>query len=580
MQIAIYDKYDAGIDYSNHFNFEFDEFYLVDSNLKKVLVKDLDKQLISDVIEEYDLVITVGADSTKHVAGLTRISEKQGKVFDNKFIPLTSPRAAKIHPAALPAFAKAVRDINNYVNGTTDTKVELDLTLLDSEDLAMKYLNNVAGCGVIAVDTETSGLSFYNDYVLGISISHKEHQGVYIPIEFMTDTVIAKLRSIFESGIKIVFHNAKFDMHHIKASFGILPPKVWEDTMMLHYMLDETQGSHGLKAIALKYTDIGDYEADLDEWKSTYCRSHGLKKEDFSYEYIPIDIIFPYAATDTAVTIAAYYLFFPKVSSNKGLNRVYTRLLKPGLGAMFQLEENGIPFDKDRLESGKEFLTRRIAEKTKELATYPEVKKFEDFQGVALNTNSVQQLRGLLFGTLGLNPSGIMTDTGEHSTNAESLEKIAEQHPIAKTILEIRKLTKILNTYAVKLLKNIDSDGRLRTNFNLTTTTSGRLSSSGAFNAQQIPREGIGKYIVKGALKARPGYKIVSQDLATAEVYVAAVLSGDVALQGIFKTGGDLHSQMAKAIFNLTCPVEDIKELHAELRSAIKAITFGINGAL
>jgi DNA polymerase I-like protein with 3'-5' exonuclease and polymerase domains len=99
------------------------------------------------------------------------------------------------------------------------------------------------------------------------------------------------------------------------------------------------------------------------------------------------------------------------------------------------------------------------------------------------------------------------------------------------------------------------------------------LSSSGKFNAQQLPRDNP---VVKGSIKAPPGYKIVSQDLVTAEMYVAAVLSGDKNLQDVFITGKDFHSSIAKKVFKLDCLVEDLKKLYKIERQAAKAISFGI----
>jgi len=76
------------------------------------------------------------------------------------------------------------------------------------------------------------------------------------------------------------------------------------DTMVMHYVLDETDG-HGLKDLARKYTDYGDYDAELDEFKKEYCRQHGMLNENFTYDLIPFDIISEYASIDTAVTSRA-----------------------------------------------------------------------------------------------------------------------------------------------------------------------------------------------------------------------------------------------------------------------------------
>jgi DNA polymerase I-like protein with 3'-5' exonuclease and polymerase domains len=153
------------------------------------------------------------------------------------------------------------------------------------------------------------------------------------------------------------------------------------------------------------------------------------------------------------------------------------------------------------------------------------------------------------------------------------LKTLSEEHPIPGVILDIRQKSKIKNTYLDKVIPALDKDGRIRTGFNLTSTTSGRLSSSGKLNMQQLPRDNAA---VKGCIKAKPGYKILQQDLATAEVYVASVLSKDKNLQNVFKSGGDLHSTVAKMVFQLPHEVADIKMYAGKERQAAKAITFGI----
>ena len=124
-----------------------------------------------------------------------------------------------------------------------------------------------------------------------------------------------------------------------------------------------------------------------------------------------------------------------------------------------------------------------------------------------------------------------------------------------------------------KIIPQLDRDSRLRTGFNLHGTTSGRLSSSGKLNMQQIPRDNP---IVKGCISARPGHKIVAMDLTTAEMYVAAVLSGDQNLQEVFRSGGNFHSQIAKKVFNLPCEAEDVAKFYETKRQAAKAVSFGI----
>lgn len=64
--------------------------------------------------------------------------------------------------------------------------------------------------------------------------------------------------------------------------------------------------------------------------------------------------------------------------------------------------------------------------------------------------------------------------------------------------------------------------------------------------------------------------------LTTAEMYVAAVLSGDKVLQKVFRDGTDFHSTIAKLVFNLPCSIDEVKEKYKLERQAAKAISFGI----
>jgi len=344
------------------------------------------------------------------------------------------------------------------------------------------------------------------------------------------------------------------------------------DTMVMHYVLDETD-SHGLKQLALKYTDYGDYDSELDEFKKEYCSKNGILQDDFTYDLIPFDTISRYASIDTAVTYELFMKFWPIVQKNDKLRFVYETILIPGTLFLMDMEEVGIPISQERMAAANLYLDEEIQKAKEVVYGFEEVKRFEKDTGKIFNPNSVMQLRVVLFDYLGLNPTGKKTATGAISTDAEVLEQLSEEHPLPAAILKVRQLGKIQNTYISKILPELDRDGRIRTNFNLIFTTSGRLSSSGKFNAQQIPRDNP---IIKGCIKAPTGYKIVSQDLTTAEMYYAAVLSGDKNLQEVFSSGGDFHSTIAKMVFSLPCNVEDVKKLYPAMRQSAKAISFGI----
>ena len=569
--IAIVEKYPSNYNYEALLPFNFDQLSLVDEKMDKVLKKDITLD-IDLVREEYDYVIVVGKEAAKFVGKITSVTEYQGYLLDDKYLALMNPVAVTLRPSLKPAFDKAINDIINILNNTGSTNThEIDILALQDEDSILNYLNEVIEYNpeFIALDTEASALYPRDGCVIGISMSHRKDQGVYMDTMFVTDAIVEKLQYICNN-YKIVFHNAKFDIKMLQYHFGLTFPD-WEDTMLLHFDLDENS-PHGLKPLAIKYTDLGNYEAELDKFKTQYCKDHKIKKADFTYDLIPFDIMFPYAAKDTAATFDLFLLLMPLVQKNNKLFKVYKRLLKEGTRFLVDVEETGIPINKELIEHHIKKISDEIKELTESLYKHNEVKKVEEIKKKLFNVNSTMHLRTLFFDILDM-PYTKLTEGGDPSTDAEVLEELALTHPIANTINNIKKLKKIKSTYLEKMLNGCDMDGRLRTGFNLHITTSGRLSSSGKMNAQQLPRD---NKTPKLCIEAKEGFSIVSQDLKTAEMYVASVLSGDKALQQVFIDKQDYHGSMAVMKFGLTCQPNDVAKLFPDLRQAAKTVSFEI----
>ncbi len=572
MKIAIIDKNPSRNDYSKYFEFEYEEFHMSSVPITKLLKKDVDLEFDSS---EFDYVILVGSEAAKEYAKVTSITNMAGHLIDDKFICLSNPAMLHFKPEGKPAFEAAVAKIHKYINGELkSSKVDGTYLGIINSAKALEFLQEVYDNaeGYVAMDTETTCLYPRDGYVLGISISYKDKHGAYISTDCLDDECMEVLKQIIKK-YSIVFHNMKFDIKMIEYHTDLrFDRNRVHDTMLLHYVLDEND-QHGLKPLALKYTDYGDYDSELDEYKKSYCASHGVLQDDFTYDLIPFDTISRYAAIDTAVTITLFHKFWPLVQKNAKLLSVYNTLLIPGTLFLMDVEECGIPISKERMAAAEVYLDLEIEKAKKEVYDYQAIKDFQSDAGIIFNPNSVQQLRKVLFDYLKLSPTGKKTATGAISTDAEVLEQLSEEHPLPAAILKVRQLGKIKNTYISKILPELDRDGRIRTNFNLIFTTSGRLSSSGKFNAQQIPRDDP---IIKACIVAPPGYKIVSQDLATAEMYFAAVLSGDKNLQKVFIDKGDFHSTIAKMVFDLVCDVADVKKLFGASRQSAKAISFGI----
>lgn len=578
MKIAIIDKAPSRNDYSKLFTFKFDLWHMcsvLPAN-GKILKKDVDLNFEDS---EYDLVILVGSEAAKHYAGIKSSTTMAGTLVKDKFVSMPNPAMLHFKPEMKKEMEMAVNKIEKLARGEKTSTQVGDFKGINNAEEALAHLKEVVAaikagiCTVTAWDTETTALHPRMGYVLGLSLTWKKRQGRYIITDILDVEHIELLQWIANNST-VVFHNMKFDRKMIEYHLGIIFRRDnVHDTMCMHYILDEND-SHGLKQIAQKFTDYGDYDAELDAFKKRYCHENSIKEEDFTYDLIPYDIISKYASIDTAVTWEIYWIFLAALEKNSKLMSAYLDLMVRSTLFLGDIEEIGIPFDIERLKAADALLEKEITEANEKLRSFEEVLAFEKAAGAVFNPASPIQLRKLLFDYIGLTPTGKLTATGALSTDADVLEELSSDHSIPATLLKIRKLTKIRNSYTTKLLQVVNMDGRVRTNFNNTFTTSGRLSSSGTFNAQQIPRDDP---IIKGCIVAPPGFKIVSQDLQTGEVYYAAVLSGDRNLQSVFKTGGDLHSTIAKMVFNLPCEVDDVKKQYAAMRQAAKAITFGIN---
>jgi DNA polymerase I-like protein with 3'-5' exonuclease and polymerase domains len=587
-RIAVIEAKPSRTNFKNAFEgaFEFEQFALCsDRNIKKVLKKDVDIEIN---VDDFDWLILVGADVFKYFTKMGTISDYSGKVVNEKFIPIINPAMVAFKPEANKLWQDSKQSVIDFVTGKTSVvHYSTDKFYgIRTEQEALDYIQAAIDSPnpFFAIDTEGTGFYPRNAHVIGISLCYERDHGAYIDADCCTEAVVAKLQELANKK-RAVFHNAKFDRGFLFYHFGLIFND-YEDTMLLHYLLDEIPGTHGLKQLALKWTDYGDYEKPMYEFIEEYRKKHGVLKDDFTFDLIPFDIIKIYAALDSVVTFLIYCKFKPAINKNPKLLWVYDNLLIPGSTFLETVQDNGVPFDADRLRKAQLMMQSDIDEAVEEMYKNPIIKQFEEFQGKEFNPGSVMQLRSLLFDHLKLSPTGKKTGTGKDSTDAEVLEELALLHPVPGLILNIRKKSKIKNTYLDKILPQLDRDFRLRTGFNLHSTTSGRLSSSGKLNMQQLPRDNTKEAngitipgftaAVKGCIKARPGYKIISMDLTTAEVYVAAVLSKDKKLMEIFRSGGDFHSAIAKQVFKLKEPVEDIKSLYPLLRQIAKTVTFTI----
>jgi DNA polymerase-1 len=191
--------------------------------------------------------------------------------------------------------------------------------------------------------------------------------------------------------------------------------------------------------------------------------------------------------------------------------------------------------------------------------------------GREFNIASPQQLGRVLFDEMKL-PAPVKYGKGKTvSTAADILEDLAENHEIARKVLEYRQLTKLKGTYVDAIPALIDPrTGRIHTSFNQTGAATGRLSSSNP-NLQNIPvKTELGREI-RAAFVPRPGWKLLVADYSQIELRLLAHMSRDPVLMEAFRSGEDIHTRTAAEVMGVPPMM-----VTREARNRAKAVNFGI----
>lgn len=251
-----------------------------------------------------------------------------------------------------------------------------------------------------------------------------------------------------------------------------------------------------------------------------------------------------------------------KELEKRGLKKLFEEIEKPLIPVIEKMEKRGVKINASYLESLSKEYHKTLSKLEKEIW---------EKSGTEFNLNSPKQLSQVLFESLNIKAKNQKkTSTGAKSTRESELEKMRESHPIIPLILEYRELQKLLSTYIDNLPKMLGDDSRLHASFHQDGTTTGRLSSSSP-NLQNIPiKTELGRRI-RNAFVAEDGFTLAAFDYSQIELRVAAFMSGDSKLVKVFKEGGDVHSAVAAAVFNV--PLEKVDY---EMRRKAKVINFGI----
>jgi DNA polymerase-1 len=421
------------------------------------------------------------------------------------------------------------------------------------------WLGRIGAAGLTSVDTETTSLDPLAARLVGLSLSVEPFEACYIPLahryagapdQLPFQETLDALKPWLESPHhRKVGQHLKYDMH-VFANHGVRLAGIAHDTLLQSYVL-EAHRSHDMDSLA---------ERHLQRRTLTYAEVCGKGAGQLRFDEVALDRATEYAAEDAEVTFELHRALWPRIEAEPALRHIYEDIELPTAQVLYEMERCGVLIDRERLGAQSRELGARIAE----LET-----RAQEAAGQPFNLGSPKQIGEILFGKLGL-PVVKKTASGAPSTDEEVLEKLAEDFPLPKMLLEHRGLSKLKSTYCDKLPAMADEQGRVHTHYGQAIAVTGRLSSSDP-NLQNIPIRTAEGRRIREAFVAPPGHRIVSADYSQIELRIMAHISGDSGLLDAFGKGEDIHRATASEVFGVP-----LGEVGSEQRRYAKVINFGL----
>ena len=358
---------------------------------------------------------------------------------------------------------------------------------------------------------------FFNDKEYAFTL--KENM---LDAGFYAEELEGVLKEIFLSDRRVLVADIKAALRYLDA-FHIQPTCRMEDVMLLRYL-----GDSNLRPLDIK----------------------NLTK-DYS---LP--------ATHPAYALKLAYDAALKKTKDTSEEKLYGELELPLTRVLYDMENTGVRVNLEMFPEFRNKFHEEMDALSHEIYRLAGVEPF--------NLNSPFQLSEVLFEKLRLSPKGAKKNMrGGYSTNAEILEKLAEDHEVVRLILRYRELQKLLSTY-IDGIQPLVKDGVVHTTYYQTMTTTGRLSSANP-NLQNIPvRTEEGKSLRKMFI-AREGNVLIDADYSQIELRLLAHFSGCQPLIEAYRNGEDIHAATASQVFGV--PLDQVTPLQ---RRRAKVINFGI----
>jgi DNA polymerase-1 len=365
----------------------------------------------------------------------------------------------------------------------------------------------------------------------------------WLDAELLADAKVAAALDDLLGNVPADAHDAKALMRSLRP-LGVDFTEVNLDTAIAAYLLDPGQPQYLLDDVAQRYAGL--------ELRSPDAAPAGQLDLDGGAD----------RAEETArraVAVVRLHQPLAEALNSRNLFDLYDQIERPLIRVLARMEEVGVRVDREYLREltvGLESEVRRLEVEIQEEA------------GEQFLVNSTQQLRRILFDKLGLQPQK-KTKTG-FSTDAGSLEKLRDQHPIIEKLLRYREVEKLRSTYGESLLAYVGDDDRIHATFNQTVARTGRLSSDNP-NLHNIPiRREEGRRFRRAFIPTE-GWQFLVADYNQIELRVIAHLAQDPGLIEAFTSGQDIHATTAARVFGI-----DPADVDLGQRSTAKMVSYGL----
>ncbi len=560
---------------------------------------DLIREVAPDLVHKIEhtgpvVVLTLGNVATTALQGHGgEIGKRRGRcteLGDSVILPTRNPGDIIKSPDGFPDLVTDIEKAIRIVGGAEHTIQPPydDYHIVDSGETFIEFLHEISDAEdlPISIDIETTGLDPWKGSILSLGISWRREEAYVIDCVWL-NSMPERYRAALDDVIafrECIMHNAQFDALWLRnREFTI---NLLFDTMLAHYTLDGRQDGHSLKRLAADRYDAPAYE-------------EGLAREAFSLEEWGEEEyrkqVMLYNGADADYTLRLYQ-DLKKEMKEDGVAQIHDDILIPATTHFIRLRENGMLVDKEYLNGlGEKWEAEIIALEAK-LRQFPGAEE--------MNLRSTKQVKDYLYDTLDLTPMGgkknssvsaklvsksimgvqdeeaqefwrtsnVQKDLKSSSTGTYMLYWLAQQHEFPRLLVTHRILSKLKGAYCDGYLDIMDEHDRIRPQYKLHGTRTGRISSNKP-NIHGMPR----RKEIKRIFMADPGHVIISADYSQAEIRMVAHLAGDETL--IAALGAqDIHREISKQMFNLSDEQLDAmpNEERTIKRRAAKTIAFGL----